>query len=190
MKYMSLIEKIPQFIALKANYEKNPWHDETTYEHTMSILTEYSKYIKIKKPPFKNRQFDNQDNYKLFELVILLHDIAKPKTKQLNEKNETYFPDHEKEGSLLTEKILKKLNFDEQIISYITEIIKYHGEPHRIFDDRQNYQTKFAKLKSQIPNTYKETVFLAMIDTIGSKLRCFNKEEYDFRMEKYQELLD
>lgn len=189
MDFKTIIEKTPQFDSLKTNYERNAWHDETTYEHTMNVVGEYKKYLKIRKPPFTEYKIGKYTNTELIELVILLHDIAKPITLVLNSKNETIFPDHEVKGVLLAKKILMQLGSNKYVIKFVTEMIKFHGEPNYILDERQNYLVKFSKLRKLIPETFKETIFLGMLDTMGSKLKKFNKEEYNFRMKKYNELL-
>jgi len=180
---------IPEIQSLKDNFEKNLWHEESTLTHTLEVLKELNKFKQSSLIPFDKKKIGRYSNYELFEVAILLHDIAKPETKTLDINQDTLFPQHEKYGAEKAKEILKKIDFNEDEIEYITSVIKHHGEPHKRLSDRENYRDLFHELEKQIPNTFKDTVFLAMIDTMGSKLQKKNPYEYNFRIEKYKEIL-
>jgi len=185
-----LQNSLPEIKILKDNFEKNGWHEETTYEHTLDVLKEYQKFESKGLLPFNKKETGRYSNYDLLKVVILLHDIAKPDTKVIDQNKETLFPKHEEFGAEKAKKMLEKLDFREDEIKYITSVIGFHGEPHKRLSDRENYLNLFADLKKQISDIFNETVFIAMVDTMGSKLGQKNPEDYGFRIKKYKEILN
>jgi poly(A) polymerase len=63
----------------------------------------------------------------VLKMAMLLHDVAKVKTKTYNEETQDYnFLGHETLGAKMAEKILKRLKFSTDEITRITSIIEHH----------------------------------------------------------------
>lgn len=60
-------------------------------------------------------------------LAALLHDIAKPNCLKVDEAIELHFSEHEYKSSKQAEDILKRLRFDNGVITKVSILIKYHG---------------------------------------------------------------
>jgi hypothetical protein len=189
----SLEKRLPEVYALKENYEKNPWHDESTFEHTMMVFEEYKKFfdslVGKTKEYFKDK-ISNEQKKDLFKLVILLHDIAKPETLKPNDNGETFFPGHESLGSQKAVAILSRFVLDEAQKEYITTIIANHAKAHDIVFDKKLYQQKFAQLKDDFSDIYLELLVFGYVDTRGCKLKAKDPVEFEFRMKAYSELFD
>ncbi len=67
-----------------------------------------------------------QRGYKLeIRLAALLHDVAKPNTKEEKDGDATFY-NHDQEGAKLTRQILKRLNYSNDIIKNIVHLVRYH----------------------------------------------------------------
>ena len=61
----------------------------------------------------------------ILRLTALLHDIAKPRTR-IKREGKWSFYGHEKESALLSEEILKRLRFSNEVIKKVTNLIQHH----------------------------------------------------------------
>jgi len=189
LKNEELLNELPEFYELKNVFENNQWHHETTFEHVLMVLSEYEKFILEHQVDFLNDKIDNHSKSDLLKVAILLHDISKKDTLQMAEDKTTSFPGHEEEGSSKALKILKNFVLTENEIDFIVSVIGNHGRPHTILGDRATCDQALDDLKKEIPNVYNETMLLAMVDTMGSKLKQNNEENYNFRINKYRQYL-
>lgn len=181
--------ELPEFYELKNIFENNPWHHETTFEHTLLVLEEYEKIIKSNKILCLDVKVDNNSKKDLLRLAILLHDISKKDTLIINDDRTTSFPKHEYKGSLEAKNILQRFDLTENEIIFIVSIIKNHGKPHEILRNRETCEQQLNDLKIKITDIYNETMLLAMTDTMGSKLKQNNEENYNLRINKYKNIL-
>jgi len=65
----------------------------------------------------------------LLRLAALLHDIAKPQTKTVEENGRTRFLGHATEGALAATDIMERLRFSTREIRLVEIIVKYHLRP-------------------------------------------------------------
>lgn len=182
-------KEIPELYELKNTFENNRWHHETTFEHTVSVLSEYEKIISTNQIDWLDVKINNNSKKSLLRIAILLHDISKIDTLQVSDDKTTAFPNHEEEGAEKARNILQRFKLTENEINFISSIIKNHGKPHEILRNRDDCDRMFDDLKINIPNIYNETILLAMVDTMGSKLKLNDREAYDFRISKYKNIL-
>lgn len=190
LKDEELIDDLPEFYELRNVFENNQWHHETTFEHVLMVLSEYEKFILENQIDFLNEKIDNHAKSDLLKVAILFHDISKKDTIQIAQDKTTSFPGHEEQGLLKAKEILKNFNLTENEINYITSVIGNHGRPHKILGNRITCDQELNDLKNDISEVYNETMMLAMLDTIGSKLKQNNEEEFNFRINKYKENLN
>jgi len=59
-------------------------------------------------------------------LAALFHDIAKPVTFSVDNKGIGHFYGHDKIGTEITEKVLKRLTYDNKSIDLVTKLVKDH----------------------------------------------------------------
>lgn len=189
LKNEELLDELPEFYELRNVFENNQWHHETTFEHVLMVLSEYEKFILEHQVGFLNEKIDNYSKSDLLKIAILLHDISKKDTIQIVQDKTTSFPGHEEQGSSKAVKMLKNFDLTENEIDFITSVIGSHGRPHKILGDQIACDQALDDLKKDIPEVYNETMLLAMVDTMGSKLKQNNEEEYNFRINKYKQNL-
>ena len=109
---------LPEFDEMMNTTQETPHHMYTVGEHTL-------KAIELVRPD------------KVLRLTMLLHDIAKPKMKTLDEKGVAHFKMHDIEGVSMTKEILRRLKFDNDTLGKVTKLVQYHdyripAEPKRV----------------------------------------------------------
>ena len=100
---------IPEIDALKIEVDPNHHHKDV-YEHTLQVVEGVT-------PSLVSR------------LGALFHDIAKPKTKGI-ENGKVHFRHHEVVGAKMTKKILKELKYDKKTINDVALLVELHLRPH------------------------------------------------------------
>ncbi|MEE1314642.1 MAG: CCA tRNA nucleotidyltransferase [Faecalimonas sp.] len=98
---------LPEFDAMMATTQENPHHCYTVGEHTLKAL-----------------EFVPAD--KVLRLTMLLHDVAKPKMKTIDEAGLAHFKKHDVEGTQMAKTILRRLKFDNDTLAKVTRLVLYH----------------------------------------------------------------
>ncbi len=65
---------------------------------------------------------------RLLRLSALFHDIAKPEAHFMDADGRDHFTGHPEMGAKLAREILKRLKFDNDTISYVTTMVRFHDE--------------------------------------------------------------
>lgn len=104
----NLIVIIPEIADMIGFDHNHPHHHLDVWEHTLYALS------------LSPNDFD-------IRLALLLHDIGKPHSFQDDEVR--HFKGHPELSAQITKYILKRLNYNEEYISYICEIIIKHDTP-------------------------------------------------------------
>ena len=100
-----IIPEIKYMIGFEHNH---PHHHLDVWNHTLLALS------------LSKNDFD-------IRLCLLLHDIGKPFSYQDEEVR--HFRNHANVSANMSEKILKRLKFDDDYINYICYLIEYHDTP-------------------------------------------------------------
>ena len=137
-----LSELLPEIGALK-DCCRNKHHAYDAQEHTLksfcaleALLKNVGSYFPEHTNPL-NCWFDNRKN-PLLKCAMLLHDIGKPLCETRDKSGNIHFWGHEKTGSILAEKIVKRLRFSNHEIEYIVFMVRNHLRPLSLFLARQN----------------------------------------------------
>lgn len=110
-------------------------HNRDVFKHTLKVI-------------------DNSPNDLLIRLSALFHDIGKLNTMEFLDNGHCYFPNHQIDSSIMTEKILKSLHFDNITISRVTALI-YN---HMVFN--ANKMPSSYDVKNLINNVGVDNIFL------------------------------
>ena len=100
---------LPELNELKIEVDPEHHHKDV-YEHTLKVVDNVS-------PTLTRR------------LGALFHDIAKPKTKGV-ENGKVHFRHHEVVGAKMTKKILQNLKYDKKTIKNVASLVELHLRPH------------------------------------------------------------
>ena len=110
-----LCEIVPEFIPTVDYNQHSIWHNRTLYNHMSFALSAAGDL------------YDQGENYDLItNLAIMFHDISKPECKTEDEEGHYHFKGHGKISAETTEKILKRLRFDNKTITEVVQLIYYH----------------------------------------------------------------
>ncbi len=71
----------------------------------------------------------------LAKLACLLHDVAKPQTKALDESGRARFLGHASEGAIVARSILERLRFSQKEIAYVEMLVHHHLRPAQLSNE-------------------------------------------------------
>ena len=109
---------LPEIPKLKLEIDEHHHHKDV-YEHTLTVLEQaIALEERLGGPNLTLR------------LAALLHDIGKPKTKELIAGGGVSFHHHEVVGSKLCKERMKKLRFDNHIINDVAQLVFLHLRFH------------------------------------------------------------
>ncbi|MEM8953950.1 MAG: CCA tRNA nucleotidyltransferase [Verrucomicrobiota bacterium] len=155
---------LPEFIALQGCEQPPQFHPEgDVFVHTRLMLS----------------HLPNDASLPLV-LSVLLHDIGKPKTRTYDKAADRIrFNAHDRVGAQMTERILRRLKFSNDIIATVSEAVA----SHMIFKDVQ--KMRVAKLKRFMARPgFDDELELHRVDCLGSHGMLDN---LDFLREKKDE---
>ena len=108
-------EFLPELPGLKL--EQDPIHrHKEVFTHTLAVLDNAT-------------MFDREEPDLVLRLAALLHDIGKPKTREITPKGVT-FHHHEVVGAQMTEHRLKVLRYPSRIVDEVTQLVYLHLRFH------------------------------------------------------------
>jgi len=143
---------------------QNKHHIYQIYQHNILSLEyackkEFSKYVR---------------------LSALLHDVGKPKAKQGDGLDSTFY-NHEILGAKMTNEILQRLRFSKKDIEKIVKLVRYHLFYYNVGEVKEASVRKLVKEVGQ--ENIDELLQLRMCDRIGSGVP--KAEPYKLRHLKY-----
>lgn len=133
------------------HYDKehlNHYHMEgDVWTHTLMVYNEYCQSVKR-----ENEEFDVD-----VLLACLLHDIGKPKSRELNhDKKRAIFYNHENISTFLAIEVLKKFKEDFDVKFSITNVLKlinWHSDFHKIGKINENGEFVLTNKEVNILNS-------------------------------------
>lgn len=111
----------PELSSMLATGQNNPHHSYSVGEHTLHSVEAMYQLCK---------ESGRSEKKKMSVLLwtMLLHDVAKPLVKTVDEAGIDHFYGHPKKGSELAEKILSRLRFDNHTRSTVVHLVNCHDE--------------------------------------------------------------
>ena len=185
---------IPDFYELEEIVENNPWHNnDNVLNHTISLLKELEELIKKLKDKIKvylDKKIDTHSRKELLFLATLFHDIGKKET-YIREKDITECLGHEEVGATKLKAILLKFDLSEKEREFVIKLVRNHGFLHEILSyPEENLEKKTEEFKGKNPDIFLELILLSIADMCGSQLKLNNPEEFNFRMNFLNKIID
>ncbi len=120
------------------------------------------------------QHFDREVSYGstrklLLKLAALLHDIAKPQTKTVEESGRTRFLGHAKEGMTIATDILERLRFSTKEIKLVELMVKYHLRPTQMSHDELPSRRAIYRYFRDTGETGIDILFLSLADHLASR---------------------
>lgn len=100
---------LPEFDVMMHTSQNNPHHMYSVGEHTIASLS----YV---------------EPDKTLRLTMLLHDVAKPSCRTVDENGVHHFYDHQRRGSEMAKAILRRLKFDNETTDRVCRLIAGHDD--------------------------------------------------------------
>lgn len=98
---------LPEFDKAMETTQNHPHHCYSVGEHILHSV-------------------DNIEADPVLRVAMLLHDIGKPETIEIDEKGITHFHGHPAVGAQMAKVILRRLKFDNDSIDKISKLVLYH----------------------------------------------------------------
>ncbi len=124
---------LPEFDACMQTSQNSRHHCYSVGEHSL----------------YSMRQIEPQ---KILRLTMLLHDIAKPQTKTVDEDGTDHFYGHPAKSEVIAVQILKRLKFDNDTIDKVSRLVRYHD--YEIEPEAVNVRRALARIGSDLFPSY------------------------------------
>lgn len=127
---------LPELAALRG-VEQSPYHHLDVYEHTIAVLAET---IELQRDPerslgphapavdaFLSRLLANElTRWQALRFGALLHDIAKPQTREVTAQGRVTFMGHDAAGGRTAAVMLTRLRASERLAQHVAALARYH----------------------------------------------------------------
>ncbi len=105
----------------------------------------------------------------LLKLAALLHDIAKPQTRAIDDKGRVRFLGHPNEGAAITANILGRLRFSGKEIKLVETMVKYHLRPMQMSQDELPSHRAIYRYFRDAGDAGIDILFLSMADHLATR---------------------
>lgn len=121
----------PEFDRMMETEQNHPHHMYSVGEHTLHSLGEVEADKELR-------------------LTMLFHDIGKPDTLTVDEDGTTHFHGHPILGEDITKKVLRRLKFDNDTISTVSRLVRYHDYGNGVDPDMRIVRRGIHKIGEDI----------------------------------------
>ena len=113
---------------------------------------------------------DGHNRLTMVKVAGLLHDIAKPATKTVDDTGRIRFIGHDLKGSEVTETVLDRLRFSNRGKNHVATMVKHHLRPTQMSSEGQ-YPTNRAMYRyyRDLKDVAFDILFLNMADYLAAK---------------------
>lgn len=157
-------EIVPELLELKGFDQQTPYHDKDVLDHTMAVLDAIKPELHLR-------------------MAALLHDISKPASFTVV-KGRGHFYGHHTKSAEESEKILRRLGYDEEFIYEVKILIRYHYIKEIVSNVKENGIKKFVDSVGE--ERLDDMLELINADMMG-KPNCDNNNEI---VQKLRDLSD
>jgi len=177
-----VVSSFPEILPLKDLFEKNEWHNETTYDHVRNVFINMNKFF--------TDNFDINLDKDILYYAAIYHDIGKLETIRISPDEATSFPNHESISAekLPEQKIISVLG--EERFNLLKTLIAKHADIHKILDNKKEYITLLGEYKRDFRNLFLENIILTLCDIKNSHLVETDEQEYNFRAGVLEEFIN
>lgn len=113
---------MPEFDSCMAATQENPHHAYNVGEHMLHAVSAVN--LERLAREYEGEEFVK--NKRILRLTMLLHDIGKPYKKTVDEEGIAHFKGHPELGKQMSEKILRRLRYDNDTIKMVTGLVAAH----------------------------------------------------------------
>jgi poly(A) polymerase len=201
--YLRYLDKLGLLLALipelaeSKGVEQPTVHFWDVFDHSLQTVAaveflfresdwEYSNEDMLSTVPWSNaierhlsQEVSSGSNHKvLLKLGALFHDIAKPRTKSIDETGRARFLGHTKEGAAITARILERLRFSKREISLVESLVYHHLRPVQMAADELPTQRAIYRYFRDTGEAGIDILLLALADYLASRGPLASMEEW------------
>jgi poly(A) polymerase len=114
----------------------------------------------------------------LLKLAALLHDVAKPGKKTVEEGSRVRFLGHPEEGAGITARILERLRFSNKEINFMSNVVRYHMRPRQMSSGGLPTHRAVYRFFRDTEGTGIDVLFLSLADHLASRGPDLDYEEW------------
>jgi poly(A) polymerase len=115
----------------------------------------------------------------LLKLGGLFHDIAKPRTKFVDNTDRTHFYGHAKQGADMTAAILGRLRFSNREINLVESLVYHHLRPMQMSDKEMPTQRAIYRYFRDTGDVSIDILILALADYLASRGPLLEMAEWE-----------
>ena len=134
---------LPEFDRMMQTIQNTPHHMYTVGEHTLHVMM-------------------NVRPERVLRLSALLHDVAKPVTRRVDENGRDHFTGHPEIGAEMAVDILKRLKFDNATIEDTARLVRFHDDRYPV--TKKNVRHEIARVGME---HYPDLLALRRADILG-----------------------
>ena len=105
----------------------------------------------------------------LLKLAALLHDIAKPGTRTVDDNGRTRFLGHSQEGASIAADILERLRFGNKEIKYVELLVTHHMRPTQMSHEGMPSRRALYRFFRDTGESYIDVLFLCLADHLAAR---------------------
>jgi poly(A) polymerase len=115
----------------------------------------------------------------LLKLAGLLHDIAKPMTKSIDDTGRARFLGHAKQGAAMTASILERLRFSTRETRLVESLVYYHLRPVQMAQEEFPSQRAIYRYFRDTGDAGLDILVLALADFLASRGPLVSMEDWE-----------
>jgi poly(A) polymerase len=185
------------------------WHVWDVFEHSLQTVStvefllregtwEYAGPDVLASVPWSqklSRHFDGEVGHgstrrSLLKLAALLHDIAKPRTKTIDEDGRARFLGHPQEGAADAAVILERLRFSNREIQLVELLVKYHLRPTQMSHEGMPTRRAVYRYFRDTGEAGIDLLFLSLADHLAARGMTLDRAQWRAHTRMAGELLD
>jgi poly(A) polymerase len=105
----------------------------------------------------------------LLKLAALLHDIAKPQTRTIDEDGRARFLGHQQEGAAVAAAIMERLRFSNNEIKLVELLVKYHLRPTQMSNEGMPTRRAIYRYFRDTGEAGIDLLFLCLADHLATR---------------------
>ncbi len=105
----------------------------------------------------------------LLKLAALLHDIAKPQTRAMDEDGRIRFLGHTKQGAAIVANILERLRFSAREVKLVEAMVKHHLRPVQMSHEQLPTRRAIYRYFRDAADAGIDTLFLSLADHLAAR---------------------
>jgi len=140
---------------------------ENAWEYGSEEMLSFAPWSNMIEAYLSQKVSQGSTHKSLLKIGALFHDIAKPKTKTLDESGRARFLGHAKEGAEITKSIMERLRFSHREVNLVEKLVYYHLRPAQMSNEGMPSQKAIYRYFRDTANAALDILLLALSDYLA-----------------------